>query len=158
MRKAEITAGIEYALIAPNAYDFRQAERARFTTAGLAEKPTYKNQGKVLAEVYIRPWAGDEWRWLETWVMPSHIRQTYADYQKETEEKEARREIERERAREQYAERETEKAALAQFLQENHAALTELLGVTVPSYAATAKVPLVFDRATLSALLEKAAN
>jgi hypothetical protein len=156
MKKSEITAGIEYALLAPNAYEGRSAEKVRFTEAGLATAPGYKNQGKVLAEMFTRSWIGEDWAWRPVWVMPSFVRQPWAQYLTEREEQKAHQAqaMAKQIERDQRDREETE--LLRAFLADNKQQLAELGLANL--YAYRPVVELKLSRGQLTALLEKVAR
>jgi hypothetical protein len=156
MKKTDITPGIEYALLAPNAREFRGAEKVRFTESGLAEKPGYRDKGKVWAQVYRVNWISREWAWESDWVMPSFVRQTWAEYLTQREELEKRRAQARARQLEESNRLEEEAIRLRKFLAENKEQLDSL--ELPPMFGYRGVVELKLNRSHLQALLAKVAN
>jgi hypothetical protein len=156
MKKTEITPGIEYALLAPNAREFRGAEKVRFTESGLAEKPGYRDKGKVWAQVYRRNWISHQYAWESHWVMPSFVRQTWAEYLTQQEELEKRRAQARAQQLEDYKRLEEENELLRAFLAENKEQLASL-GLP-PMFGYRGVVELKLNRSHLQALLAKVGN
>lgn len=154
MKKSEISAGVEYALLAPNARNFRSAEKVRFTESGLAEKASYRDKGKILAQVYRTNWFRAEWAWESDWVMPSFVRQTWADYEIEREELDKRREQAMAKQIEDYKKLEEENELLRAFLAENKEQLASLGLPVMFGYRGVVEVKL--NRSHLEALLARA--
>ena len=153
MKLAELKAGEEYAVLAPNAR-YRSASKVVFTKEQL-ERGVNSYSKKVKCMKYARVWEDRDWSWQTDEVSLSQVRELWSEYsvKAEAEKKAAEERRKRNEEHRQAAEKET--ALLREFLQENKKALSEALGMEVNSYTYTPVKSLDFTRAQLQALLER---
>ena len=153
MKLAEIKAGEEYALIAPNAR-YRSASKIVFTKEQL-ERGVNSYSKKVKCMKHALVWPDRDWSWQTDEVSLSQVRELWSEYsvKAEAEFKAAAERRKRNEEHRQAAEKET--ALLREFLQENKEALSQALGVEVNSYVYTPRKSVEFTRAQLQALLER---
>jgi len=153
MKLAEIKAGEEYAVLAPNAR-YRSASKVIFEKAHLERGvDSYSKKVKCLREVYLYPARGWEWRVDE--VPLSQVRELWSEHSVKAEAEKKAAAERRKRNEEDRQAAAAETALLREFLQENKEALSQALGVEINSYIYTPRKSVEFTRAQLQALLER---
>lgn len=148
MKKTELEAGIEYAI-----YGTRsrwKATRGKFT----AEQIENAKGGEIVGSVFEFGW-NRNWDWRTKKIQLNQIQESWEAYEKEEERKKVLAEQNRKRTEEARAITQAQAEELRQYLEQNGARLTELLGKKYSHSWGNPEIEIRLNREQIEALLER---